>query len=284
MVLKSFIKRNLVSLVIVALLFSLAIYAHFENKAYAYTSVYNEYIFTASEKDEICRELDSIGVGYLKDEGESFLLIQNKDRSKALLYLASKGLPRNPKTRAEIDEENGVETTCRFYPPLIPIARSRKISDFFHEEENHRVTSLFHSAHGLIKGLGLCPGELGSEETMERKEESERKYLADKVDELLEIITSVDGVENAWIKVVPRPGYREYCGRGHCTVLIKLALKPGFTPDKVQVRSIGYLTSVYIEFFKITGVAVVYNNKNGEIIKKCFDYNVSVTYPGGDGF
>lgn len=191
-------------------------------------------------------------MGYLRGEGESFLLIQNKDRSKALLFLALKGLPRNPKTQAEIDEENGVETTGRFRLPITQIiGNSRNLESLFEVETPQFLYSI-HSVYDILEDLGICSPEILSEEKGENREVGERRYLRYKVNDLANIISSIYGIEEVHIKIVPKPGYWP----GACTAAILLDMKPGTNLNGEQIRTIRYLASVYIEGLDVDGIAI----------------------------
>ncbi len=257
-----FIKRHKASLIIMSLLLLMGIPAYFYDKSNTYRGIFFNYVFSIPQIDEMCRELDNIGVRYETLEGYTALAIHNKDRSRALLHLASKGLPRNPKTIEQYckerygDENWGYKLSVPEIPPNFVINSQSQTSRKYPEYEGKlSLSDIVDPLYNVLNDFGIQPPEIYSKEKSESREVRERRYHQNMVNDLADIISSIDGIEDVYLKVVPKPG--SDCEEGPWCASIKLDTKPGFTLEQKQINMIEYLTSIYFGDFKIERIVIV---------------------------
>ena len=158
---------------------------------------------TSSDAQTISTELSQMGIPYEMAEGGTGILISPKDKRKALLILASKGLPSR-----KIMTTNGNTDEGGFAPPT--------------------------------------------------REEKERKYLQQLTGDLTETIRQIDGIADAYIKIVPKPqsawGAED---KATASASIMLKMVPGAKISKQQIKGIVQLVAYSVDGLMPENVKIV---------------------------
>jgi len=158
---------------------------------------------TSSDAQVISTELSQMGIPYEMAEGGTGILIHPSYKRRALLILASKGLPsRKIATTDNSGEEGG------FAPPT--------------------------------------------------REEKDRKYLQQLTGDLTETIRQIDGIADAYIKIVPKPqsawGQED---KATASASIMLKMVPGAKISKKQIQGIVQLVAYSVDGLQPDNVKIV---------------------------
>lgn len=158
---------------------------------------------TSSDAQTISTELSQMGIPYQMAEGGTGILIHPSYKRRALLILASKGLPsRRIITTDASGDEGG------FAPPT--------------------------------------------------REEKDRKYLQQLTGDLTETIRQIDGIADAYIKIVPKPqsawGQED---KATASASIMLKMVPGAKISKKQIQGIVQLVAYSVDGLQPENVKIV---------------------------
>ena len=232
--------------------------------------LYEEFVFTRQEIHEMAEELDKAGVLNELHESGCALWVFKKDIPKAIIHLSSKGLPRQTKTPEEIRYEQNpdLEESAGFGPHRLksPIMLRKKCYDNkFEEITDVTITPasdiVYKSGnHNSRKKIQSCIRE---KPVLGRRERRARNYYKKAARQLAETIVSIDGIKEAYIKVIPGT-WSDWRDRQLCTSCVTLKFKTGFTPGKKLIRTIEHLTTHNLGELKVKGVRIV--DENGKIL------------------
>lgn len=252
-------KRQKNVLILTFLLLFIGTLIFYSDKSNLYKEIYPNYIFTLPQIEKMCKELDSIGVRYEILEGNTALAIHTKDRSRALLHLASRKLPRNPGTLEQHYKERFGDDSWgdRPFIPEIPRtfiydASRQKFSEYNEDKNDHSIKAIVNKVPQFLNCCGCQRGKI-IRDGIDTPEDRTRLYYRNVMADIKEIISSVDGVEDAEIKFFPKPGL--WFGK-RCSSCVKLTMKPGFTLNKSQVETIEYLIKVSVEESRVDGIGI----------------------------